>query len=75
MQKNVGKIDRIVRASIGAVLLLLAHTVFTGWVMWLVWVCGFIALVTAVLGHCHVYTLFGFSTGTQNTMTDHTQDI
>lgn len=62
MQKNVGTVDRIARAVVGVLFLLLANTVMTEWRMWLMWAFGFILLVTAALGYCHVYTLFGFST-------------
>lgn len=55
--KNVGRIDRIVRISMGVVLLGLAITGQTAW-GWL----GAIPLATALMGWCPLYTLFGVRT-------------
>jgi hypothetical protein len=62
MQVNVGLIDRTARAIIG--LLLIAYAVSfgfpsTGW-NWVGWI-GIVPLVTAVIGYCPAYSLFGFS--------------
>lgn len=62
MQKNVGTNDRIVRAIVGVVLVVMANFFVTGWVMWLLWAFGVILLITAALGYCHIYTLLGIST-------------
>lgn len=62
MQKNVGTQDRIARAVVGVVLVLIANLLVTGWVMWLLWAFGVILLITAAVGYCHVYTLLGIST-------------
>ena len=63
MERNVGGIDRIVRIVIG--LLLIAYAIpvgfpATGW-NWVGWI-GVIPLITAVLGYCPAYKLFGLST-------------
>jgi Protein of unknown function (DUF2892) len=62
MSVNVGIIDRTVRAIIG--LLLIAYAIpfgfpNTGW-NWVGWI-GIVPLVTAVIGYCPAYSLFGFS--------------
>ncbi|MDO8606237.1 MAG: DUF2892 domain-containing protein [Phaeospirillum sp.] len=57
MNKNVGGIDRIARIVIGLVLIVLAAThVIPPW-GWL----GVIPLLTAAIGWCPAYTLFGFN--------------
>jgi hypothetical protein len=62
MNKNVGTIDRVVRVIIG--LLLLAYAIpigfpNTGW-NWVGWI-GIVPIITAVIGYCPAYTVFGFS--------------
>ncbi|QCK86903.1 DUF2892 domain-containing protein [Phreatobacter aquaticus] len=58
---NVGGIDRIVRIVAGLALILFALTGIpaTGY-NWLGWI-GVVPLVTAALGWCPAYTLFGIS--------------
>lgn len=56
MKINVGGIDRVLRAGAGAGLI--AWAVFGGPV-W-AWV-GVVPLLTAAVGFCPVYTIFGFS--------------
>jgi len=63
MKTNVGTIDRIARTVVG--LLLIAYAIpigfpSTGW-NWVGWI-GVIPILTAVLGICPAYSLFGFST-------------
>jgi len=62
MSVNIGVIDRTVRAIIG--LLLIAYAIpfgfpNTGW-NWVGWI-GIVPIVTAVIGSCPAYSLFGFS--------------
>jgi Protein of unknown function (DUF2892) len=62
MNVNVGIVDRTVRAIIG--LLLIAYAIpfgfpNTGW-NWVGWI-GIVPLVTAVIGYCPAYSVFGFS--------------
>lgn len=58
LAKNVGTIDRAVRALVGVGLLSLAFTgPQTAWGY-----LGFIPLLTAAIGSCPLYSLLGFST-------------
>jgi hypothetical protein len=58
LAKNVGTIDRVVRALVGVGLLSLAFTgPQTAWGY-----LGFIPLLTAAIGSCPLYSLLGFST-------------
>ncbi|MGE4242344.1 YgaP family membrane protein [Ramlibacter sp.] len=58
MKTNVGGIDRIIRATVGIVLVGLAATGTVGWWGWL----GVIPLATAAMGWCPPYTLLGINT-------------
>jgi hypothetical protein len=58
MNKNIGGIDRIARIIAGLVLIALAATGTIGWWGWI----GVVPLLTALLGWCPAYTLFGFKT-------------
>lgn len=56
--KNVGKVDRVARALVGVALLSLVFVgprTAWGWI-------GLVPLLTAVLGYCPAYTLFGLKT-------------
>lgn len=57
MNKNMGGLDRVVRAVIGLVLLGLAATGTVG--MW--GYLGIVPLATAAIGWCPAYLPFGFS--------------
>jgi hypothetical protein len=57
MKKNMGSVDRIVRAVVGVALIAWA---LTGGPVW-AWI-GVLPLVTAVLGFCPGYVPFGIST-------------
>jgi hypothetical protein len=57
MNKNMGGLDRVVRAVIGVVLLGLAATGAVG--MW--GYLGIVPLATAAIGWCPAYLPFGFS--------------
>jgi hypothetical protein len=57
MNKNMGGLDRVVRAVIGVVLLGLAATGTVG--MW--GYLGIVPLATAAIGWCPAYLPFGFS--------------
>ena len=58
MKRNVGNLDRIIRITIGLVLVGLALTGSIGWWGYL----GIIPLLAGVVGNCPVYTLLGIST-------------
>ncbi|MBY0341013.1 MAG: DUF2892 domain-containing protein [Rhodocyclaceae bacterium] len=57
MKANVGGIDRILRITIGLVLVALAVTGTVGPWGWI----GLVPLATGALGFCPLYPLFGFS--------------
>jgi hypothetical protein len=58
MQKNVGGIDRILRIVLGLGLIALAATsVIPAWGY-----VGVVPLLTAVIGYCPAYSLFGIKT-------------
>lgn len=58
MKSNVGGIDRILRITIGLVLIGLAATGTVGWWGWL----GVVPLATGLVGWCPPYALLGFNT-------------
>ncbi|RYH09581.1 DUF2892 domain-containing protein [Tropicimonas sp. IMCC6043] len=63
MTKNMGSIDRIVRAIVGIILLVLAFT--GGWsTLWTVIaaVVGLVLLATSALGYCPPYSILGIKT-------------
>jgi hypothetical protein len=63
MSTNVGTIDRIARIVIGLVLIAYAIPLgfpHTGW-NWVGWI-GVMPIITAFVGNCPAYSLFGFST-------------
>ncbi len=63
MSTNVGNIDRVARVLIGLVLIAYAIPLGfpnTGW-NWVGWI-GVVPIITAIVGNCPAYSLFGFST-------------
>lgn len=62
MKTNMGKLDRILRAIVGLVLLYLAYAgTFSTWA-WAGYVVGAVLLATAAIGWCPPYALFGWNT-------------
>jgi hypothetical protein len=59
-KKNVGKVDRIIRVIVGA---LLVGNVFVGLQTVVGWV-GLILIVTGLFGTCPIYSLLGINTRT-----------
>jgi hypothetical protein len=57
MQKNIGKKDKIIRAVLGALVLLWGFYAKNWW-----GVIGIILLVTSLVNWCPLYTIFKFST-------------
>jgi hypothetical protein len=62
MTVNVGIVDRIIRITIGV--LLIAYAIpfgfpSTGW-NWVGWI-GIVPIITAVAGYCPAYSVLGFS--------------
>lgn len=64
MGRNVGNLDRALRALIGILALLGAFVFgwFTGWTLWAAAVVGVIMLGTAAMGFCPLYRLVGVNT-------------
>ena len=64
MAKNVGGVDRVVRAVLGAGLIYYAMSNLPGADAYMVpaGMVGFILLMTAVFGRCPIYMPFGIST-------------
>jgi general stress protein CsbA len=62
MTTNMGMTDRVIRAIIGAVLLVLAFATLTGAWAWIAGIVGAVLLVTSAMGHCPAYTPFGLNT-------------
>lgn len=58
MEKNVGKLDSIIRYAIGAVLIVLAAVLPLWWLL----IPAAIAIATGALGRCGLYKLFGINT-------------
>lgn len=58
LKTNVGTLDRIARVVLGLVLIALTLTGSIGPWGWI----GIVPLLTAALGSCPLYTVFGFST-------------
>ena len=59
MKCNVGGIDRILRISVGIVLVTLAANGIVGWWGWL----GLIPMTTGIFRFCPAYPLLGINTG------------
>jgi membrane protein YdbS with pleckstrin-like domain len=64
MTKNVGTVDRALRALVGILALAGAFALgwFSGWMVWAAAVVGVIMLVTAAVGMCPIYRLVGINT-------------
>jgi hypothetical protein len=58
MKTNVGGLDRILRITLGIVLIGLAATGTVGWWGWL----GIVPLATGLIGWCPPYAILGLST-------------
>jgi hypothetical protein len=57
MEKNVGKVDKIIRYILGVVFLILGYEIH-----WAFYILAAIAIITAALGTCGLYSLFKIST-------------
>ena len=62
LKQNEGKLDRMVRVVIGAILLGLAIFSLSGLAQIIAGVAGLVALVTGAIGFCGLYKIFGIST-------------
>ncbi|QLJ52502.1 MAG: hypothetical protein Sv326_0327 [Candidatus Fermentimicrarchaeum limneticum] len=62
-ERNVGSLDRIIRLALGVLFLLLAFFVQAEqWAWILLGLIGIVGIVTGLMRHCTVYSLFGLST-------------
>jgi hypothetical protein len=62
-EKNESDLDRAVRIVLGVLFFyLFFQNYLEGWLNYIFIVVGLIALVTGLIGHCTLYTLFGFKT-------------
>ena len=62
LSKNMGQTDRIIRAIVGVVLLILAFTALSGGWAWVAGIVAVALLGTAAMGSCPPYTLLGINT-------------
>lgn len=60
MTKNVGSVDRVVRIGLGGALIVVG--VLQGGVWWGAAAFGAVLIVTAAIGFCGLYTVFGINT-------------
>jgi hypothetical protein len=62
MKKNEGTTDRILRALLGVLLLIVAYYFVSGALSIILYILGAVALLTAITGFCALYTLLGIKT-------------
>ncbi|MFO6463822.1 DUF2892 domain-containing protein [Jannaschia sp. KMU-145] len=62
LSKNMGGTDRLLRAVIGAGLLILAFAALAGTWAWIAGIVGLVLLATAAIGYCPLYAPFGIKT-------------
>lgn len=61
MQCNVGKIDKIIRITLGVILVSIAVLFIQGWAF-----IGLLLIFSGAFAYCPLYKLFNFSTGCAN---------
>jgi hypothetical protein len=61
MKRNMGNLDRIIRAIAGIILVIFGVLYLGPWWGILMLVIGLILLITAIVGICPLYMLFKFS--------------
>ena len=63
MYHNVGSFDRLLRTAIGIILLAVGATMFEpGVIMFVFYLVGLVLIMTAMVGWCPCYSMFGKST-------------
>lgn len=66
LKKNVGNVDRIIRALVGiAGLAAFFLVATTGILHWIFLIVGVIGLATAAMSSCPIYSIFGLRTSSQ----------
>ena len=58
MKRNVGPLDRIIRITLGIILIAAALTGSLGWWGWI----GIVPLATGLMSSCLLYSLLGINT-------------
>ena len=58
MKRNVGPLDRIIRITLGIILIAAALTGYIGWWGWI----GVVPLATGLMSSCLLYSLLGINT-------------
>ena len=68
MAKNVGGVDRLIRAVVGGGLIYYAMSNLPGADAWMVpaGMVGFVLILTAIFGWCPAYKVFGMKTCKSN---------
>ena len=62
LARNMGQTDRIIRAIVGVVLLILAFASLSGAWAWVAGIVGVVMLATSAMGSCPPYALLGINT-------------
>lgn len=63
IENNVGKTDRTVRIAVGLVLFILAIVLQIGQIpRTVLGLVGVVGIATGIMGHCVIYSLFGWNT-------------
>ncbi len=62
LKKNLGTIDRVIRAIVGIVLIALYFIYPDMAYKWLSLIVGLILLFTAIVSSCPIYSIFGIRT-------------
>ena len=57
MEKNVGKIDKIIRYLIGIIFLVLGYKIHWGF-----YILAVIVIATAIIGYCGIYQILKINT-------------
>jgi hypothetical protein len=66
MKRNVGTYDAAIRTMLGLGILFFGHHLRTWWAL-----VGFIPILSAMLGVCPIYWLFGFESCSWDEADDH----
>jgi len=60
--KNVGKVDKVIRVILGIVFFVIGAFYVKGVYSIIFYILGFILLLTSITGKCCLYNLFGINT-------------
>ena len=62
LAKNMGQTDRIIRAIVGVIALIIFFTAAAGALKWIALVVAVLMLATSAMGSCPPYALLGINT-------------